>query len=270
MTTREMPLLRSWLPSAAGRERLLASPWEPLLHADWLDVVFIHYSIDPELLQPRVPFPLDLHEGHAYVSLVAFTRQDMRPRKGGKLGALLIKPICTHEFLNVRTYVKHGQEKGIYFLAEWLPNALSAALGPWVFGLPYRHGQLHYRNDPLEGSVEGIIRDTRSRALLSYQAEIPDAGPHQPCLAGSLDEFLLERYTAFTQIGPFRRSFHVWHPPWAVINLDVQVRDAGLLAETGDWAEHAVLHSAHHSNGYPGVWMGRPHWERKAPWSLVQ
>lgn len=268
MTTLKMPRLRSWLPSAAGRERLLASRWEPILHADWLDAVFLHYSVDPEFLQPWVPYPLDLHEGRAYVSLVAFTMQDMRPRHGGKLGALLMKPISTHEFLNVRTYVKHDGEKGIYFLAEWLPNALSTALGPSVFGLPYRHGRLEYQNDHLEGRVQGFIRDTRSGTFLNYHAETPHHAEHRPCFAGSLDEFLLERYTAFTQIGPFRRSFHVWHPPWAVIPIQAQVKDAGLLAETGDWAEQAVFHSAHHSPGYPGVWMGRPHWEGRGLRSL--
>ncbi len=59
-----------------------------------------------------------LAQGHrllAYVSLVAFTMRGLRPRLGG---AALLKPIATHEFLNVRTYVKHRGERGIYFLAD--------------------------------------------------------------------------------------------------------------------------------------------------------
>ena len=53
-----------------------------------------------------VPFPLDLHEGRAFVSLVAFTMRDLAPRRGGRWTSWLLRPIATHEFLNVRTYVR--------------------------------------------------------------------------------------------------------------------------------------------------------------------
>src|SRR5258708_3228276 len=126
--------------SDAARRRILGARGEPLFYADWLRAVFIHYEADPEALQREVPFELDLDDGRAYVSLVAFTMRDMRPRIGGRLAAWLLKPIATHEFLNVRTYVRHGGETGIYFLAEWLSNPLSVWLGPLTFGLPYRFG----------------------------------------------------------------------------------------------------------------------------------
>ncbi len=103
-------------PSASGRQRLLASWGEPLLRAGWLDAVFLHFETDPGVLQREVPWELDLFEGRAFVSLVAFTMRGMRPRWGGSLGALLFKPIATHEFLNVRAYVKHQGEPGIFFL----------------------------------------------------------------------------------------------------------------------------------------------------------
>src|SRR5437016_4346568 len=127
---------RSHHPSFAARCRILMNRGEPLFYADWLRAVFIHYEADPEALQREVPFELDLDDGMAYVSLVAFTMRDMRPRIGGRLAAWLLKPISTHEFLNARTYVRHGDETGIYFLAEWLSNPLSVLLGPVTFGLP--------------------------------------------------------------------------------------------------------------------------------------
>ncbi|KAB2637815.1 MAG: hypothetical protein DVB25_09270, partial [Verrucomicrobia bacterium] len=101
--------------STIARGKLLRERFEPFLLADWSDAVFLHYAVKPEALQPFVPFPLDLRDGVAYVSLVAFTMKNMRPRVGGKWTAGLFKPIATHEFLNVRTYVKHKGEPGIYF-----------------------------------------------------------------------------------------------------------------------------------------------------------
>ncbi|WP_172683294.1 hypothetical protein [Verrucomicrobium spinosum] len=48
--------LKSWLPSAAGRERLLQGGLgEPLLTADWERVLMLHYEVDPTALQPGCP-----------------------------------------------------------------------------------------------------------------------------------------------------------------------------------------------------------------------
>src|SRR5436190_4742139 len=109
---------------------MLSRAGEPLFFARWDRAIFIHYEVNPVVLQREVPFPLDLREGRAYVSLVAFTLLRMRPRIGGLLGEWLFKPIASHEFLNVRTYVRHAGEPGIFFLAEWFSNPLSVRLGP--------------------------------------------------------------------------------------------------------------------------------------------
>lgn len=259
MTVTAPSRLKSWLPSAAGRERMLAVKGEPMFYADWLDVVFLHYAVDPSALQPLVPWALDVRDGRAFVSLVAFTMREMRPRIGGRIGELLFRPIATHEFLNVRTYVRHDGESGIHFLAEWLPNALSVALGPLVFGLPYRLGHLSYQNEAHDGCVSGEIIDARSGARLSYAAEMEPSATHDATEAGSLDEFLVERYTAFNSSCCIHRCFRIWHPPWPVVPMKACVRDDGLLARTGSWIEAAEFIGAHHSAGFPGVWMGRPH-----------
>jgi uncharacterized protein len=91
---------------------------------------------------------------------------------------------------------------------------------------------------------------------LRYQA---DAAPGlAPCTSGSLDEFLLERYTAFTQWRNLRRFFRVWHQPWPVAPLAATVEDASLLDQTGDWISYARLVAAHYSPGVHDVWMGHP------------
>src|SRR5437667_631907 len=94
----------------AARRRLLSMPGEPLFIADWERVLMLHYEVDPVALQRAAPFEIDLYQGRAFVSLVAFTMRGMRPRFGGRLGAALLKPIATHEFFNVRTYVREGAE----------------------------------------------------------------------------------------------------------------------------------------------------------------
>jgi uncharacterized protein YqjF (DUF2071 family) len=240
---------------------------EPLLFADWERALMLHYEVAPEKLQPFVPFPLDVRDGKAYVSLVAFTMRDMRPRHGGRLGALAFKPIATHGFLNIRTYVKHHGESGIYFLAEWLPNKLAVLLGRPVFGLPYRLGKLDYRHHHehcrLRGSV--VSRGSTSSkntgnetATLRYRAKLPEDPKFRPAEPGSLTEFLMERYTAFTTWLGWKRCFRIWHEPWPQCEVEAVIECDSLMSLTGDWAKHARFIGANYSPGLRDVWMSRP------------
>ena len=234
---------------------MLAVPGEPMFYARWDRALFIHYEADPATLQPQIPFELDLRDGRAFVSLVAFTLVGMRPRIGGRLGEWLFKPIATHEFLNLRTYVRHRCEPGIFFLAEWLSNPLSVHLGPRSFGLPYRFGQIAYDHARDGAIIHGTISARDGR--LMYEG-IACGKSYEPCDAGSLTEFLLERYTAFTRHGKRSRFFRVWHPPWPQVLTDIEVTDTTLLASSGRWWKAAEYLGANYSPGVE-VWMGRPH-----------
>ncbi len=139
---------------------------EPLFLAGWERVLFIHFEVEAAQLQRDVPFPLDLHNGKAYVSLVAFTMRAMRFRFGGKVLSWLLKPVATHGFLNVRTYVRHGEERGIYFLTEWLSNWLSVQFGPLLYGLPYHFAEINYQHVHEKGLLSGQVETEQGRRNL--------------------------------------------------------------------------------------------------------
>lgn len=259
--------------SGEARARIEAAEGGPFLLNDWTDAVFIHLEADAAALQRQVPFELDLHEGRAYVSLVAFTLRRLRPCLGGRVAEWAGWPLSGHGFLNLRTYVRHDGEAGIYFLAEWLPNPLSVAIGPRAYGLPYRRGRLEYRHDADAGRFTGRVRDAASGAELVYAAtgEAAHSGHHgrpnadgppgdagAPAEPGSLEEFLLERYTAFTWRRSIRRRFRVWHEPWALTPIEATIEEAGLLAASGPWHAGSRIVAAHASPGVKDVWIGRP------------
>jgi len=280
MNATELARERTGDINAAARQRILSRKGEPLFLADWDRAVFIHYEIDPEILQREVPFQLDLRDGKAYVSLVAFTLRRMRPRLGGRLAEWFFKPIATHEFLNVRTYVRHNGEPGIYFLAEWLPNPLSVHLGPRAFGLPYRFGKIEYRHEHERGELHGMVSEggaphavrvsswqnsngahgvTRPTCRLEYSAEINPDSEFNPCAEDLLEEFLVERYTAFTHWKNKSRFFRIWHSPWPQTPIEIKILDDSLLTRTWPWFKNARLIGANYSPGVFDVWMGRPH-----------
>src|SRR5262245_4094506 len=179
---------------ALARQRLLSRWGEPLFYADWLRAVFLHFEVPAAALQREVPFPLDLRDGKAYVSLVAFTMHAMRFRFGGRLTAWLCRPIATHGFLNARTYVSTGGEQGIFFLREWLSSQLCVQLGPLTFGLPYRYGRMKYQHDPDNGKLDGCISAPRMAGVVRYRATLEPGAEFEVCAADSLEEFLIERY----------------------------------------------------------------------------
>ena len=243
-------------PSSNARERLMNLIGEPFLFSHWKRVVFIHFETDAKILQKDVPFELDLRKGKAYVSLVAFLLEKMRPRVGGKISEWLMKPVATHELLNVRTYVRHAGEPGIFFLAEYLPNEISLRLGPVLYGLPYRRGKLKYEHEFEDGSIAGTV--SSDRGVLSYHSTESKPSAFLPALRDTRDEFLLERYTAFTHRDGVNRWFRVWHPPWSCVPVQLEITDTSLLAETGEWFQHALCVGSHYSHGFENIWMSRP------------
>ena len=118
-----------------------------------------------------------------------------------------------------------------------------------MYGLPFRLGRLRY--------------DATGRAVMAgrhgWRAEIFESGGHTVAAgAGTLDEFLLERYTAFTARRGRGYCFHIRHQPWRWREVGVRVTEDSLLREAAPWFGEAELRCAHWSQGLIGVEMGRP------------
>ncbi len=246
-------------PSEVGRARLLSLPREPLFLAGWRDVVMLHFAVGAVVLQAEVPFAVETFEGRAFVSLVCFTLTDMRPRWGGAVSAALFRPVGTHRYLNVRTYVRHADEPGIHFLMEWLSSRVATWLGPALFGLPFRFGEMDYANGSLTEGARSRVKAKKGQLVYQCAPATRDDACPTGAASGSLDEFLLERYTAFAARRGWRGFFRVWHPPWQARRMVAQVGDRSLLENVWPWFQSAELVAAHHSPGFDEVWMGWPH-----------
>ena len=121
----------------------------------WINCVFIHYEVDAKLLQPEIPYELHLYNNKAYVSLVAFTLEKFRFSRWEQVTQWLMKPIATHRYFNVRSYVRHRNENGIYFIKEWISNSLCAFIDARMYELPCYRGNLNYRHDDSSGQLTG-------------------------------------------------------------------------------------------------------------------
>ena len=182
----------------------------------------------------------------AWISLVFFTMRNMRLPWLPDLTRHMLRPMSNHQFLNVRTYVKHIGEPGIYFLHEWLNNRLSVLLGAATFGLPYHYARIETDQVECDGK----------RLMIARQ---PAMRPLQPAAVGTLDTFLLERYTAFTQWRGIRRCFRIRHEPWPQRRLKVTMQDAELVERLPFWPVEAQVAMAHESPGVMNVEISRPY-----------
>jgi uncharacterized protein YqjF (DUF2071 family) len=230
--------------------------FRPALIADWTDAVFIHFAIAPTELQPHVPFELDTRDGVAYVSLVAFTQRRLRPAFGGRMTEVLSGPLAHHGFLNVRTYVRVNGERGIYFIAEWIPNRLAALIGPPLYGLPYRVGRLRYAHDLAAGRIRGNVAAPGGQVAFEGQlagTTFDTADDH------TLDAFLVERYTAWTYRNGVARRFRIRHTPWPIARARVEINRSDLLDELCDGLLRRLdVTTAHVSPGAFGVEISLP------------
>jgi len=106
----------------------------PFLTATWSNLVNLTYGVPPELLLPHLPdgLELDVQDGHAFASLVAFDFLDTRvfgvPWPGYR----------NFPELNLRFYVKHNGERGVVFIREFVPKALIARSAELFYNEPYR------------------------------------------------------------------------------------------------------------------------------------
>jgi len=191
----------------------------------WRELLFVHYTVPLEVLRPLVPAELELDpwNGVGWVGVVPFRMEGIRP-------AWL--PVGL-DFLetNVRTYVHHRGEPGIFFLSleasSWL--AVQAARRGW--GLPYFHARM---TSVREGARVDYRTERRDAPGASAHYDFEIQGEPAPAVPGTLDHFLLERYLLFTVASGRVSKGHVHHAPYpaarAILHTstDTLVEAAGL------------------------------------------
>lgn len=105
----------------------------PFLTARWLNLCLVTYGVPPKVLARYVPpgLDLDLRDGMAFVSLVAFEFQDTRV-----LGIRWPSYVNFPE-LNLRFYVRHGAQRGVVFIREYVRQTLIKNMARWTYNERY-------------------------------------------------------------------------------------------------------------------------------------
>ena len=204
----------------------------PLLAAEWRDLVMLSFEIDPRVLAPHVPAgtELDRWHGAAFVSVVGFQFTHAR------LFGVRIPLYGNFEEVNLRFYVRRrvvdGWHRGVVFLRELVPKRAVA----WVasaFGENFRQAPMTRQIDrdrpgdaPRRIEYQWRLAGRAQRLALETAAGTPTLPE-----SGSLDEFIVEHYWAYTALPRGRAREHfVVHPPWHIASAT----RASLEADVGE------------------------------------
>ncbi|PKD16193.1 hypothetical protein APR41_10425 [Salegentibacter salinarum] len=181
------------------------SSWK--IYQEWQDVIFLHYKVDIDALKNYVPAELsiDTFDGDAWISVVAFTTRNVKPR-----GLPSFSPLSDFHEINIRTYIKDGKRSGIYFLSLEAAKIISAELTKLITELPYIFTEINRE----KGLFSGKNKDYNSFFDVKYEVkEIKEKD--------KLDSWLMERYALFQDGREHIIVFEVLHQPWELRNLNL-------------------------------------------------
>lgn len=211
-------------------------PW--VMFQSWRNLLFAHWSMDPEILRRQIPEPLelDLYDGTAWAGITPFLLTGFRPR-----GLPAVPPISQFPELNLRTYVRAGGKRGIHFFSLDAGSAAAVLGARTAFRLPYFRADMEiaedddgfrYRSERREGDARFVARYRPTDH--AFQAE-----------QGSLEAFLTERYALFTVLrdqSVLRVDIH--HRPWPLqpAEAEIEVNTLPTAAGLPDLEGEPLLH----------------------------
>ncbi|WP_413533880.1 YqjF family protein [Empedobacter brevis] len=182
-------------------------PWR--YYQEWNNALFFHYKIDTKVLRELVPKDLEIDEinGSAWVSLVAFTMEKIRPRFLPSF-----PPISDFDEINLRTYVTKDGKPGVYFLSIEAGKLLSAIIAKALSGLPYEKSETN--------RTENSYKANHPKRNFSLLADfyIGMEMKHKT----DLDLFLTERYCLYLEENNNLFRYEIQHLPWKINQLEIE------------------------------------------------
>lgn len=222
----------------------------PILYQAWRNLLFLHWEIEPEEIQRRLPpgLHVDTYEGKAYLGIVPFYMDGLRPT-----WAPAVPGISYFPELNLRTYARdeHGN-RGVWFFSLDAHTRISVAIARTFFNLPYRYAKMDYE---VKGDTVSMqtLRSGEPEQHFEYRPT-DRIGVSEP---GSLNEFLVERYHlyAYSRQGVLRMGT-IRHAPYELHEVEVSEYSKALFSINGfqkpeDQPVHAVFSRGVEVDVYP-------------------
>lgn len=191
--------------------------------------MFLHWRLAPGVVRTLVPatLELDLFEGVAWVSVVAFTVSRMRPT--------FLPPIpgLSHaQQINVRTYVERDGVPGLWFLSLDVDNPLAILAARIVYRLAFFRARMEaFENG---GIVTFCCKRTDAKGASATFDAAWQLGDRLPApRPGTLEFFLLERYVMYSGANDHLLRARIHHRPWPLRRATLRYLASSMLESHG-------------------------------------
>ncbi len=185
-----------------------------VMHQRWEHLLFLHWSVEPDLIQRTIPPGLhaDTFDSTGWLGLVPFAMRGVRPT-----GLPAVAPISNFLELNVRTYVHDDRGvPGVCFYSLDCNQSLAVLIARIFFGLPYQHAKMQADFGPVI-DYRSTRRGTSEESRFVWRPE----GAARIAAPGSLEFFLLERYHLYSSRGGQLYRGTVAHQPYEFRDANV-------------------------------------------------
>lgn len=187
------------------------------IRMEWKDVFFIHWEIDPKIIQSYLPkqMAVDTFQGTAYIGIVPFLMNKV---------SFSHLPFLFTPFpeINVRTYVKVGEERGIYILNVALNSRLGYILSQYFYKLGYELDEL-------------VISKNNNEMLIksqSFQCTLIQSTGEYYAQKDTIESWLTERFRFYI----VKKNGNVLygdisHDPWILQNATIKIKKNTLFED---------------------------------------
>jgi uncharacterized protein len=187
----------------------------PFLTARWANLILANFPTPRKLLEPHLPPGLELDErdGQVWSSLVGFQFLNTRvlgiPWPGFR----------NFPEWNLRFYVRHGDERGVVFVREFVPQRFVAAIARLVYNEPYSAAEMTMSIEESETKVkaEYTVDYEGMKHRLHAIGRKPAITPHPEDDATWFKEHAWGYGT--TRKGRVLR-YNVQHPTWTILPIE--------------------------------------------------
>jgi hypothetical protein len=196
----------------------------------WHELLFMHWPVPAAALRPLLPPSLGVEtfDGTAWIGVVPFRMSGVRPRLTPPLPGLQTFPE-----LNVRTYVTHRGQPGVWFFSLDAAHPLAVEAARATFHLNYRIARM--RCDRAGDQIRyASVRTAPGAPPATFAAHYRPNGPVFQAKSGTLDSFLTERtylYAANRRGELWRGAVH--HAPWPLQRAEAEIVENRMTEQIG-------------------------------------
>lgn len=201
----------------------------PVMYQSWQHLLFLHWSVDPAIIQATLPPGLfvDTFQDLAYLGVVPFFMRGVRPRF-----CPAVPGMSNFLELNLRTYVLDAEgNPGVWFYSLDANHRIAVKIAQTFFSLPYVYANM----SGTLGADESVIFKSARSGQLQQVFHYKPLESLPASVVGTLQFFVAERYLLFAYNKHTGRLFtgQVHHLPYQLFAAEVQSLSTDLFALNG-------------------------------------